>query len=62
MVLSNGDNSGNEADLDTILEQMQPPSELLAALKPPSRTVSDFLQARQPPRPGPKLTQNLQML
>ncbi|KIM76574.1 hypothetical protein PILCRDRAFT_12630 [Piloderma croceum F 1598] len=55
MVLSSvkGDNGRNEADLDTILEKIQPPLELLAALKPsPSRTVSDFLQIRQPPRPG----------
>jgi hypothetical protein len=55
MVLSsvNGENGRNEADLDTILEKIQPPSELLAALKPsPSRTISDFLQIRQPPRPG----------
>ena len=45
--------SRQESDLDTILENFQPPSELLAALKPtPSCSVSDFLQVASPPRPG----------
>ena len=40
-------------DIDTILEDIQPPMEFLAALKPlPSCTVSDFLQVDAPLRPG----------
>jgi hypothetical protein len=49
----NNSSAGLEGDIDTILEGIQPPTELLAALKPlPSCTVSDFLLVNAPSRPG----------
>ena len=45
--------SNGHKDLDILLKNIQPPLELLAALKPPpSRTVADFLQIIVPLCPG----------
>ena len=52
-MLLNSSPAVGERDIDAILEDIQPPSDLLAALKPiPSCTVANFLLIRAPPRPG----------
>src|SRR5882762_7409495 len=52
-MLLNSSPAVGERDIDAILEDIQPPSDLLAALKPiPSCTVANFLLICAPPRPG----------
>jgi hypothetical protein len=51
-MLSNS-TSARHGDIDAILENIQPPMDLLAMLKPEaSCTVANFLSIRAPPRPG----------
>ena len=53
MSSTQGITHGKDMDIDTVLEKIQPPQELLAALKPsPSCTVSEFLAVYWPLCPG----------
>jgi hypothetical protein len=53
MPLTKCSTNARPQDLDATLEAIQPPPELLAALKPsPLCNVSEFLVVRQPPRPS----------
>jgi hypothetical protein len=50
---SNSTPAVGQRDIDTILEDIEPPVDLLAALKPvASCTVANFLLIHVPPRPG----------
>ena len=52
-MLSNSTPAIGQRDIDAILEDIQPPMDLLAALKPiPSCTVANFLLIHAPPCPG----------
>ena len=52
-MLLNSSPAVGERDIDAILEDIQLPTDLLAALKPiPSCIVANFLLIRAPPRPG----------
>src|SRR6266436_6255672 len=50
-MLLNSSPAVGERDIDAILEDIQPPTDLLATLKP-SCTVANFLLICAPPRPG----------